>query len=182
MVFSAVAALLLGPTIRPASAESGARVRVLQETPVSPVADIPPDVRKECNGLGDELPRAIMRANARVEMVNTPHELQEKNGKYLTVEITKVKAHGGGAFTGPKRMTVRGTLIENGKEIADFEAERGAMEAAGTCSTLREVGEGAGLRHRLRGSSGRGPTPGWATRSSAPAPVPAVLASPLATR
>ena len=138
VVFSAVAALLLGPTIRPASAESEARVRVLQETPVSEAADIPPDVRKECNGLGDELPRAIMRANARVEMVNTPQELQVKDGKYLTVEITKVKAHGGGAFTGPKRMTVRGALIENGKEIADFEAERGAMEAAGTCSTLQK--------------------------------------------
>ena len=82
-----------------------------------------------------------------------------KDGKYLTVEITKVKARGGGAFTGPKRMTVRGTLIENGKEIADFEAERGAMEAAGTCSTLREVREGAGRRHRAVAPAAEAPRP-----------------------
>jgi hypothetical protein len=36
-------------------------------------------------------------------------------------------------------MKVRGSLIENGKEIANFEAERGAMKAAGTCSTLEKT-------------------------------------------
>jgi len=140
--------LLLGPTIRSASAAAEGQVRVLHETPVSAVADIPPDVRKECDGLGDELPRAIMRANPRVNMVNTPQELRAKDGKYLIVEITKVKAHGGGAFTGPKKMTVRGSLVDNGKEVADFEAERGSMEAAGTCSTLqkseKELGDDIG--------------------------------------
>ena len=140
---------------------------MLQETPVSPAADIPADVRKECDGLGDELPRAIMRANPRVTMVNTPHELTGKTGRYLPVEITQVKAHGGGALTGPKRMNVRGSLIENGKEIADFEAERGAMAAAGTCSTLqkteKELGADIGqwLQHPKPG------TRGWATSKAA---------------
>ena len=138
-VGSALAALLFAPVIRPASAAADARVRVLQETPLSPAADVPADVRKECNGLGDELPRAIMRANPRVTMVRTPHELMEKTGRYLHVEITNVKAHGGGALTGPKRMNVRGSLVENGKEIADFEAERKAMAAAGNCSTLQKT-------------------------------------------
>ena len=138
MIFSAVAALLLGPTVRAASGATDGRVRVLQETPVSAAADIPPDVRKECDNLGDELPRAIMRANPRVTIVRTPQELQDKTGKYLFVEITQVKSHGGGALTGPKHLNVRGALIENGKEIADFEAERGSMAAAGTCSTLQK--------------------------------------------
>ena len=60
-----------------------------------------------------------------------------------------MRAHGRAAPSRvPRSMNVRGTLIENGKEIADFEAERGAMAAAGTCSTLREGREGAGLGHR----------------------------------
>jgi hypothetical protein len=135
MVFSALAALLLGPGIRSASAET--TVRVLEDTPVSPVADIPADVRKECTGLGDELPRAIARANPRVTMVRTPQELRA--GKHLTIEIIQVKARAAGALTGPKKMTVRGRLVDDGKQVADFEAERGAMEAAGTCRTLQKA-------------------------------------------
>ena len=137
MVFSALAALLLGPAVKTAAAEG--QVRVLEDTPVSPVADIPADVRKECTGLGDELPRAIARANPRVTMVRTSEQLREKTGKYLSVEIIQVKARAAGAFTGPKKVTVRGALIDDGKQVADFEAERSAMEAAGTCRTLQKA-------------------------------------------
>jgi hypothetical protein len=139
VVFAAVAAMLLGPAVGSASAAADSRVRVLQETPVSPAADIPPNVRKECNGLGEELPRAIMRANPRVTIVRTPQELQDKTGRYLFVEITEVKAHNAGAFTGKKRMNVRGSLVDNGRTIADFQADRGTMAAAGTCSTLQKT-------------------------------------------
>lgn len=62
-----------------------------------------------------------------------------RTGKYLFIEITKVGARGGGALTGPKRMNVRGSLVENGKEIADFDASRSTMGAAGTCSTLQKT-------------------------------------------
>ena len=68
-----------------------------------------------------------------------PYVSTDKTGRYLSVEITKVSAHGGGALTGPKYLKVRGALIENGKEVADFEAKRGAMKAAGTCSTLEKA-------------------------------------------
>jgi hypothetical protein len=124
---------------RPAFAAAGGTIRVLQETPLSPAADVPADVRKECGDLGGELPKAVMRADRRVTLVNTSRELQEKSGKYLFVEITRVHARAAGALTGPKKLNVRGALIENGKEIADFQAERGAMAAAGTCSTLEKV-------------------------------------------
>jgi len=90
-----------------------------------------------------------MRSNRRVTLVHTPGELQEKTGKYLFVEITEVRAKAAGALTGPKKLNVRGALIENGKEIADFEGERGAMAAAGTCSTLekaeKELGSDIGV-------------------------------------
>ena len=96
---------------------------MLEETPLSPVADVPADVRKDCDDLGEELPRALARSSRRVTLVTSPHDL---TGRHLTIEITHVRAGRVGAFSGPKFMTVRGALIENGKEIADFEAKRGA--------------------------------------------------------
>jgi hypothetical protein len=122
---------------------------------LSPAAEVPADVRKECNELGDEMPKAMMRANRYVTLVSTTRELQEKTGKYLSVEITRVRGKAAGALTGPKKLNVRGSLIENGKEIADFEGEKGTMAAAGTCSTLEKVEKdlgaeiGAWLQHPL---------------------------------
>ena len=145
---SAMLAMLVSPFVRTASAADG-HIRVLADTPLSPAADIPADVRKECTGLGDSLPGAIVRANRNVTLVQTPAALSEKTGRYLFVEIVKVDARGGGAFTGPKHMKVRGALIENGKEVADFEAKRGTMAAAGTCTTLqkaeKDLGEDIGV-------------------------------------
>ena len=137
---STLVAMLGSPYLKLASAESGGgTIRVLDDTPLSPVADIPADVRKECGELGDDMPKAIARTNRRVTLVKTPHELTEKSGKYLSVEITQVRAKQAGALTGPKRLTVRGSLVDNGKEIADFQGERGAVAAAGTCSTLEKA-------------------------------------------
>jgi hypothetical protein len=152
----ALAAMLVVPSIgRPAAAAAAGPIRVLQDTPLSPAAEVPADVRKECNDLGEEMPKAMMRANRYVTLVSTPQELQEKTGRYLFVEITRVRGKAAGALTGPKKLNVRGSLVENGKEIADFEAEKGTMAAAGTCSTLEKVEKdlgasiGAWLQHPL---------------------------------
>jgi len=125
--------MVVAATVAPSSAAADSRIRVLEETPLSPVADVPADVRKDCSDLGDELPRAIARSSRHVTLVRSPHEL---TGKYLTLEITHVRAGRVGAFSGPKFMTVRGSLIENGKEIADFDAKRGAIAVSNTCSML----------------------------------------------
>src|SRR3954469_18169706 len=77
----------------PASAADD-KVRVLSETPQSNVADIPPAVRNECREMGRELPNAIVRANRNVVLVKTPKELTARRGKYLTIEITQVRAKG----------------------------------------------------------------------------------------
>jgi len=129
----------------PVGAAADTQVRVLQETPLSPVADVPADVRKDCVSLGDELPRALARSSRHVTLVPSPHDL---TGRHLTIEITHVRAGRVGAFSGPKFMTVRGTLIENGKEIADFQAKRGALKVSNTCSMLdkaeKELGSDIG--------------------------------------
>ena len=72
-------------------------------------------------------------------MVRTPQALHEKTGHTCPSRSSSVKARVAGALSGPKKMTVRGALIDDGKQIADFEAERGAMEAAGTCRTLQKA-------------------------------------------
>ena len=134
VVGSTMIAMLVSPFVRAAATEG--RIRVLQETPLSAAVDVPADVRKECNMLGDELPKAIVRSSRRVALVPSQHELMEKTGKYLFIEITSINARAAGALSGPKRMNIRGALIENGKEIADFQATRGSYAASGTCSML----------------------------------------------
>jgi hypothetical protein len=136
---------LLAPTIAPTPAGAAAdSIRVLFETPLSNAADIPPAVRNECRQIGRELPNAIVRSSRNVVLVKTPRELTAKRGKYLAVEITQVRAKGGGVITGPKHLVVRGVLYENGKEIADFEGERASMGAASTCASLEKAEKALG--------------------------------------
>jgi len=138
--FAFVGLLLLGSSMGPTpAAAADDRIRVLDETPISSVADIPAAVRSECRQIGRELPNAIVRSNRNVALVKTPKELTAKRGKYLVVEITQVRAKGGGVLSGPKHLVVRGTLFENGKEIADFEGERGSMGGASTCAILEKA-------------------------------------------
>jgi hypothetical protein len=133
----ALVAMLGSPWIRTASAEADdGRIRVLNEIPVSPSAEIPADVRDECHALGKEMPNAIVRASRRATLVPTQKQLMHKSGKYLFVEITQVRAKAAGALTGPKHLIVRGSLVEDGKEISHFDGDKGTMAAAGTCSTL----------------------------------------------
>ena len=127
----------------PASAADD-KVRVLSETPQSNVADIPAAVRNECRQIGRELPNAIVRENRNVVLVKTPKELTARRGKYLSIEITQVRAKGGGVITGPKHLVVRGVLFENGKEVADFEGERASMGAASTCAALDKAEKALG--------------------------------------
>ena len=137
--------LLTALAVMPAPASAADdKIRVLSETPQSNVADIPAAVRNECREMGRELPNAIVRANRNVVLVKTPKELTARRGKYLSIEITQVRAKGGGVITGPKHLVVRGVLFENGKETADFEGERASMGAASTCAALDKAEKALG--------------------------------------
>jgi hypothetical protein len=140
-----VASLIAAPSVRRvAAAGADDSIRVLAETPLSAAADIPPAVRNECREIGRELPNAIVRSNRGVTLVKNPKELTARRGKYLVLEITQVRAKGGGVITGPKHMVVRGVLYEHGKEIADFEGERASMASASTCSSLDKAEKALG--------------------------------------
>jgi hypothetical protein len=62
-------------------------------------------------------------------------------GKALAITITDLAGAGGGAWSGPKYLTIAGTLWQDGKVIGTFTANRvtggGAWGAyKGTCSLL----------------------------------------------
>ena len=71
----------------------------------------------------------------------------------LSLEITQIMGGGGGAWSGPKRIVLEGTLTEGGQQIGSFRAQRTSGGGAwggykGTCSILEicaeELGEDVG--------------------------------------
>ncbi len=63
------------------------------------------------------------------------------SGRALAVSITGLSCEGGGAWSGPKHLTIRGTLRQDGRVIGTFTAHRvtvgGVLGAyRGTCSLL----------------------------------------------
>jgi hypothetical protein len=136
---TAAAAVLAGSlSAAPATSLAGDKIRVLSPTPLNENSDVPDAVREQCRDLGTLLPGALARAHRDVVLVKSDKELVGK-GRYLKVEIVEVRAKGGGVFSGPKHITVRASLFENGKEIADVQAQRGSTMAFSACSSLEKV-------------------------------------------
>lgn len=75
----------------------------------------------------------------RIEMVEEASAAS--SGKVLAITITGLAGEGGGAWSGPKHLTISGTLWQDGKIIGTFTAHRvtggGVLGAyRGTCSLL----------------------------------------------
>lgn len=100
---------------------------------------VPAAVKEEC-ALDTKVPDFVKEFGGdAVEVVDG--QLDRKKGRVLLMEITEVHAPGGGAFSGPKWMTVKGDLLENGKSIGSFRAKRFSTGGAfagfkGTCSII----------------------------------------------
>ena len=66
-------------------------------------------------------------------------------GKVITMEITHVMGFGGGLYSGPKQIVVKGTLTEGGQVKGSFEAKRTTVTGGafggykGTCSLLHRT-------------------------------------------
>ena len=111
-------------------------------TPWSKNAVIREAVKNECQ-LQTKLPDFV-RSYAQeegVSVVLSDKAPNTKKGRVLLMEIPSVSGSGGGAWSGSKSVQVKGRLLENGKQIANFSASRysgGGMFAGykGTCSIL----------------------------------------------
>ena len=94
-------------------------------------------IQDECE-LQNKVPKFLDAYSERVELVDGS---LGKSGRILELEITEVHAPGGGAFSGPKWMTVEGVLRDNGREVGSFTASRysgGGVFGAykGTCAIV----------------------------------------------
>lgn len=94
-------------------------------------------VRAECE-LQTRIPAFVQEFGTDVELVD---RLNTKSGRALALSITEVHAPGGGAFSGPKWMTVHGKLYDGGKLVGTFRAKRFSSGGAfavfkGTCDIL----------------------------------------------
>ena len=98
-------------------------------------------VMDECT-LDTRLPQFIAEAARRgVKVVVGPAPEDGAAGKFLYIEITHILGPGGGAWSGPKSVSVKGELIENGEVIGSFIGSRFSTGGAfagykGTCSIL----------------------------------------------
>lgn len=98
-------------------------------------------VKAECT-LETRLPQFIAEAARRgVDVIVGPAPEEGAAGKFLYIEFIHVLGAGGGAWSGPKSVTVTGELIENGEVIGSFTASRYSTGGAfggykGTCSIL----------------------------------------------
>jgi hypothetical protein len=72
------------------------------------------------------------------------------NGKVLKVTIVNVVGVGGGAYSGPKSMTVRADLMQSGKVLATTTKERSSCvrRLQGHLPDFRARGEDTRLRRR----------------------------------
>jgi len=115
-------------------------------TVVSPVtfaagSGVSSDVKASCT-LDTRLPQFIDDfAKRGVKVVVGPDPGEAAEGKILYLTITHVLGTGGGAWSGPKSVTVEGELKENGEVIGSFTASRYTTGGAfggfkGTCSML----------------------------------------------
>lgn len=118
-------------------------VKMVSVVPYAENSEIQKKVRNECTKLGSQLSEFTQQFGkefgVEVELVDAINTQGE--GRVLYVEISDAVSMGN-AFMGHQKYTsVRGTLYENGKKVADFRGRRNSMGGAfagykGSCSVL----------------------------------------------
>lgn len=115
----------------------------------APGIDVPNKVRLECN-LDVRVVEDIAH-NAYSVYANVVRE-KPKKGKYhvLELEINEVFGVGGGSWSGPKKLGIRGKLLDqNGNVLGTFTARRHSMGGVmaglkGTCKILHRCSKALG--------------------------------------
>jgi len=142
--FSLVARLALFTACAglPLTSLAAGSITIANQAPFAQQLSVPEAVRAECN-----LPTKVIdfvkeNANKNYDKVALADNVSASTpGQALSMKIVGLTGTGGGAYSGPKHVTVEGTLWENGKVKGTFTATRysgggafGGMK--GTCSIL----------------------------------------------
>lgn len=121
-------------------AQEGA-VTIVSPVPFAESSGATSNVKADCT-LETRLPKFIEDYSKKgVAVVIGDDPGDASSGKVLRLEFTNVHGPGGGAWSGPKLVTVEGTLTDNGEVIGSFIGTRYSGGGAfggykGTCSIL----------------------------------------------
>ena len=133
------------PVILLANASTVLAASTLLEVPVTyhPNADVVPKVKEECqieNLLANRVGAMMAKIN-KTGNGTTPAGVELPDSALLRLQITHVLGVGGGAWSGPKAITVTAELLENGKLMRQTKINRWSVGGVwgafrGTCSIL----------------------------------------------
>jgi hypothetical protein len=137
--------LFIALCLASSSAFAGERRQVLLETPVTYAsgASVVERVKDECH-IDDMLTRRVGEALARLNRTGDgtiDANRSPGDAQVLRLQITYVMGVGGGAWTGPKAISVSADLIDNGKVVRHTKFKRWSVGGVwgafkGTCSIL----------------------------------------------
>lgn len=142
---------LIPALVAPLTAAADERIFVQVPAMIDAAAPIPEAVRKECGVemlIGSHALSAISRRNKDVQAVAAPE--QAGDGKLVRLTVVAAFGHGGGAWSGPKQMTIRADLVKGGATLGSTlltrASSRGSFGAMGfgTCNILNRVATALG--------------------------------------
>jgi hypothetical protein len=117
-------------------------VVVSQSVPYSPDSGATLAVKRECI-IDSQLPEFIesYASSYDIAVIRDGQKAASSKGRVLELKFSQVYGFGGGAWSGAKSVTVKGTLKDNGKTIGTFIGTRfsgGGLFGGfkGTCSIL----------------------------------------------
>ena len=103
---------------------SGGAIKIESYIPFTKTTEVREAVRNECD-LGGKLSGFIKEYGSSYDLnIEQSTDIAGDQGKVLHVEITNVQGLGGGAWSGPKSVSIKGVLTENGKEVGTFHGSR----------------------------------------------------------
>ena len=145
------ALLLTAVSTLPIAALAGDGALTLEKkAPYAKGLSVPDAVRAEC-GLEQKVPEFVQEfAKKGFDNVVLADTVSAKTtGKALSMKITDISGAGGGAWSGPKHVTIEGTLWQNGKVAGTFRASRYSGGGAfggykGTCAILGRCAKALG--------------------------------------
>lgn len=135
-------ALLMTCASLPLTSLAAGSITIAKQAPYAQQMSVPDAVRAECN-----LPARVSEfvkefADKNYDKVILADNVSAKTpGQALSMKIVGMTGTGGGAWSGPKHVTIEGTLWENGKVKGTFTAMRYSGGGAfggykGTCAIL----------------------------------------------
>lgn len=130
--------VLLGAS--PVLARADGDIAMASKVPYAEGISVAETVLNQCD-LEVRVAKVLAAASPRLRLVES---LRDVPGLTLTVQITEVQALPGGFFSGPKALTLYGTLKDSGKTVGSFRAKRFSTSASGTCATLEKVAAAIG--------------------------------------